>query len=82
MKYDLLFNGGEYECMGSMTYEALSDAKTEATWAMAGDMGKSVTGGYFALLMDSMVGNMFDKGLSNLKRIVESQGDNFQQTSQ
>ena len=41
------------------------------TWAMSGDMGKSLTSGYFALLMDTMVGNMFEKGLSNLKNVVE-----------
>jgi hypothetical protein len=34
-------------------------------------MGKSLTSGYFALLMDTMVGNMFEKGLSNLKNVVE-----------
>jgi uncharacterized membrane protein len=82
VKYDLLFNGGEYESEGSMTYEALPEERTEVTWAMSGDMGKSVTGGYFALLMDSMVGNMFDKGLTNLKSVVESQGESNKQTSQ
>lgn len=74
IKYDLLFNGGEYESEGSITYETLPEEKTEVTWAMSGDMGKSVTGGYFALLMDTMVGNVFDKGLSNLKKTVESAG--------
>lgn len=73
VNYDLLFDGGTYECAGSMTYEVLPEERTEVTWAMSGDMGKSVTGGYFALLMDFMTGNMFDKGLSNLKRVVESQ---------
>ncbi len=74
IKYDLLFNGGDYECVGSMTYKALSDGRTEVVWTMSVDMGKSVTAGYFALLMDSMVGNAFEKGLMNLKRVVESQG--------
>lgn len=81
VKYDLLFNGGEYESDGSITYEALPEERTEVTWAMSGDMGKSVTGGYFALLMDSMVGKMFDKGLANLKSVVESKGGNNKQTS-
>lgn len=74
IKYELLFNGGEYESEGSITYETLPEEKTEVTWAMSGDMGKSVTGGYFALLMDTTVGNVFDKGLSNLKKTVESAG--------
>lgn len=71
IKYDLLFDGGTYECMSSMTYDRLQDGRTKVTWGMSGDMGRSVTGGYFAVLMDSMVGGMFDKGLSNLKREVE-----------
>ena len=71
IKYDLLFDGGTYECTSSMTYGRLQDGRTKVTWEMSGDMGSSVTGGYFAVLMDSMVGNMFDKGLSNLKREVE-----------
>ena len=71
IKYDLLFDGGTYECVSSMMYDQLQDGRTKVTWGMSGDMGRSVTGGYFAVLMDSMVGNMFDKGLLNLKREVE-----------
>lgn len=71
IKYDLLFDGGTYECVSSITYDRLQDGSTKVTWYMSGDMGRSVTGGYFAVLMDSMVGNMFDRGLSNLKREVE-----------
>ncbi len=74
IEYDLLFDGGTYECKGSIRYDRLSDGDTRVTWAMSGDMGKSLTSGYFALLMDTMVGNMFQKGLSNLKRVVE-EGD-------
>ncbi len=73
IEYDLLFDGGTYECVSSMTYDRLPDGGTRVTWTMSGDMGRSVTGGYFALLMDSIVGNMFDRGLSNLKREVEAQ---------
>ena len=71
IKYDLLFDGGTYECTSSITYDRLQDGRTKVTWDMSGDMGRFVTGGYFAVLMDSMVGGMFDKGLSNLKREVE-----------
>lgn len=71
IKYDLLFDGGTYECRGSIKYYGLKDGNTRVTWAMSGDMGKSLTSGYFALLMDTMVGNMFEKGLKNLKNVVE-----------
>jgi hypothetical protein len=71
IEYDLLFDGGTYECKSSMKYDRMPDGDTKVTWAMSGDMGKSLTSGYFALLMDTMVGNMFEKGLSNLKNVVE-----------
>ena len=71
IKYDLLFDGGTYECSGSIKYYRLTDGDTRVAWAMTGDMGKSLTSGYFALLMDTMVGNMFEKGLKNLKNAVE-----------
>ena len=71
IKYDLLFDGGTYECRGSIKYYGLTDGNTRVTWAMSGDMGKSLTSGYFALLMDTMVGNMFEEGLKNLKNVVE-----------
>jgi uncharacterized membrane protein len=71
IEYDLLFDGGRYECKSSMKYSRLPDGDTKVTWAMSGDMGRSLTGGYFALLMSSMVGSMFERGLSNLKSTVE-----------
>lgn len=71
IEYDLLFDGGTYECRGSVKYQRLPDGDTRVTWAMSGDMGKSLTSGYFALIMDTMVGNMFEKGLKNLKNVVE-----------
>jgi uncharacterized membrane protein len=74
IKYDLLFDGGTYECAGSMKYARLPDGDTRVTWAMSGDMGKSIASGYFALLMDTMVGSMFEKGLKNLKNTVEKGG--------
>jgi len=74
IEYDLLFDGGTYECKSSIRYDPLPDGDTKVTWAMSGDMGKSLTSGYFALLMDTMAGNMFEKGLSNLKNVVERGG--------
>ncbi len=71
VEYDLTFDGGTYECRSAMQYNSLSDNETEVTWTMAGDMGQSIVGGYLVLMMDSMIGDMFDKGLSNLKNKVE-----------
>lgn len=74
IKYDLLFDGGKYECKSSMEYSRMPDGDTKVTWTMSGNMGRSLTGGYFALLMNSMIGSMFERGLSNLKNTVERGG--------
>lgn len=71
IEYDLVFDGGTYVCESAMNYDALQDGGTKVTWVMDGDMGTPVIGGYFAIMMDSMVGEMFDRGLSNLKAKVE-----------
>jgi hypothetical protein len=71
--YDLVFDDGTYVSQSAMTYDPLEDEETKVTWTMSGDMGTPVIGGYFAIIMDAMVGRTFDKGLSNLKSIVENQ---------
>jgi len=71
--YDLVFDGGTYVCQSAMVYDPLEDGETKVTWTMSGDMGTPVIGGYFAMMMDAMVGETFDKGLSNLKSTVEGQ---------
>ena len=71
IEYDLVFEGGQYVCQGAIVYDGLSDGETKVTWIMNGDMETPVIGGYFAILMDSMVGDMFDRGLKNLKLKVE-----------
>ncbi len=73
IEYDLVLDGGAYVCESAMTYETLPDGGTKVTWIMNGDMGTPVIGGYFVLMMDSMVGEMFDRGLSNLKVRVEGE---------
>lgn len=71
IEYDLVFEGGLYECQSAVMYEELKDGDTKVTWEMNGDMNSPIIGGYFALMMDSMVGEMFDRGLNNLKSKVE-----------
>jgi len=73
IEYDLVFDDGTYVCQSAMIYDPLEDGETKVTWTMTGDMGTPVVGGYFVLMMDSMVGKMFDKGLANLKNTVEGQ---------
>ena len=59
--YDMFFD--EYPCQAKIRYEAV--------WEMSGEAGMPVVGDYFALMMDGMVGPLFEKGLSMLRQSVE-----------
>lgn len=72
VKYDLSFYEGAQKCRGWIAYEARGE-QTEVTWGMSGSTSPPI-GGYFVLMMDSMVGPMFEKGLAKLKKAVEAGG--------
>ncbi len=74
IEYDLAFEQGKYQCKSAMLYDATTDSQTKVTWTMSGDTKTPFIGGYFALMMDSMVGPMFDRGLEKLKGVVEDHG--------
>jgi effector-binding domain-containing protein len=44
---------------------------TRVTWALDMDMGASPIGHYFGLMMDGMIGKDFERGLANLKTLIE-----------
>jgi hypothetical protein len=44
---------------------------TKITWTMIADMGMNPIGKYMGLMMDSMIGSDFEKGLENLRKVVE-----------
>lgn len=46
---------------------------THLTWSFDTDMGPWPTGRYMGLLMDKWVGGDYDKGLANLKALVEKE---------
>ncbi len=48
-----------------------SAGTTKVTWMDYGDVGSNPINHYFALMMDSMIGPDFEKGLANLKERVE-----------
>ena len=70
VEYDLTFDD-TYKCRAAIRYYP-ADYTTEVKWIMKGNMDMPVFGGYFALMMDSMVGPMFDRGLAKLKQVVEA----------
>lgn len=51
---------------------AAEGAGTRVTWDFDADYGGSVTGRYFGLLSESMLGPDYEKGLGRLKEFVES----------
>ena len=65
--YDMAFE--QYTSSATMRYEPQGEA-TKVTWRMEGRMD-GVVGGYFVLLMDGVVGDMFEKGLARLKAKAE-----------
>jgi effector-binding domain-containing protein len=46
-------------------------SSTRVTWTLDIDMGASPIGHYFGLMMDRMIGKDYEKGLSQLKTLVE-----------
>lgn len=61
---------------GSIAKQVISvsaaGAGTKVTWGIDIDLGMNPISRYFGLAMDGMVGKDFDKGLGNLKKLVET----------
>jgi ribosome-associated toxin RatA of RatAB toxin-antitoxin module len=57
------------EGKGYWTFEE-TDGKTKVTWAMEGELGYPV-GRFMGLMMEGMLGDSFEEGLTNIKEIVE-----------
>jgi hypothetical protein len=70
--YDMSFDDGKYRSQGTMEYKSAGGA-TEVTWVMRGDNGKNPFSRYFGLMMDPMVGPMFEDGLNRLKLVAETE---------
>jgi uncharacterized protein YxeA len=69
--YDMSFQQGRYTSTGSIQYEEKGKS-TRVTWTMSGDWPVPVVGGYMVLLFTPMIGESFEKSLSNLKSRIES----------
>ena len=71
IEYDLFFDNGKYECKSAIVYEPMEEGQTKVTWSMEGNMDKPMIGGYVALIMESMTGPKFERGLEKLKKQLE-----------
>jgi len=70
LAYDLHFPDFGTTSSGDLTFIA-EGAGSRASWSMNGDMGGSPLLRWMALFADSMVGEDFEAGLSNLKALAE-----------
>ena len=68
--YDMDLSGSRPESYCAMRYEQMADS-TRVLWEMNGDMKWNLLGRFFNLLMDPLVGPMFDDGLARLKMLAE-----------
>jgi effector-binding domain-containing protein len=62
--------GEQGKAISRFTFATEGD-NTKVVWGMDADMGKGPVGRYFGLMMDSMVGKDFAKGLAGLKTLAE-----------
>ena len=69
--YDMSFAGDSTLYQAGLSYESQGDTIV-VTWFMTGEMKPIVIGNYFALLMDSLVGDSFAQGLEKLKKLAEN----------
>ncbi len=70
--YDLFFNDDEQKCLVELNYRTLQDGAVDVVWRIEGTVEVPVVGPYFARMMDSMLGPMFEDGLQRLKELAES----------
>lgn len=68
--YDLYFPDFDMGSTGQLILTE-SGGSTTVTWQDAGDVGSNPVNRYFAMMMDSLIGPDFEKGLKNLKLLTE-----------
>lgn len=72
-RYDLSFDEGAFESKSALLYSP-EGATTRVTWQMSGDAGMNLFRRYFGVMMDGLVGPMFESGLEKLKSAAEKSG--------
>ncbi len=67
----------DFGSMGTATASFLlqpEGAQTEVTWGFTSDLGLNPMSRWMGLMMDKWVGGDYERGLENLKALVEGQG--------
>lgn len=75
VRYDLAFEDGAYRCRAAIRYHP-GEGNTLVSWMMRGRVDTPVLGGYAALLVEPLVGGLFERGLAKLKGTVEQHDRN------
>ncbi len=68
--YEMTMEEGKHESQATMEYTRSGDA-TDVAWVMVGQLGNNPFNRYFGLMMDPMIGPMFEDGLNRLKLLAE-----------
>jgi uncharacterized protein YndB with AHSA1/START domain len=71
MVYSLYFPDFDMGSKGDLMVVAKGQ-QTEVSWSNYGDLGSNPVNGYFAMMMDGMIGPDFEAGLANLKELTEN----------
>lgn len=72
--YDMDLSKGRPRSLNTIRYEQMADS-TKVLMRVDGDMGWNLIGRYFNLLMDPLVGPLFEDGLTRLKMLAEKPED-------
>ena len=71
IRYTVLFDN-QYSSRASVRYTPVTAGNTKVSWSLSGgEDAPRVIGGYFAALMDTMLGPKYEHGLDKLKAAVE-----------
>jgi len=70
--YDMSMEEGKHDSKATMEYTQNAGA-TEVAWVMIGELGNNPFNRYFGLMMDPLIGPMFEEGLNRLKLVAEKE---------
>lgn len=70
IEYEIVFSEGADRSVGDFRYQDITNGTT-VSWSMAGRVDAPL-GGYVTLLMDDMIGTVFEQGLVQLKNYLEN----------
>ena len=71
--YVMSMNEGNVKMKGKIVFRPQDPTHTKVLWEVSGELGSNPIFRYFGLLMENMLANDLEKGLENLKDLVEAE---------